>query len=164
MRRRHSVTVLAVLLAASSASAQRVRLDDSLSPIDSLEVNLQWETSAAELAANALAATTDAAAARGQIAGVEVRLDTTEYVGAEARIYLSLPQPAGDFTDIELRWQANGSFLSGSVRPGQSTLVFEGVIEQAITSAVFDFELLVSDSAGSEQNRIEAIYELEPIP
>jgi hypothetical protein len=156
---------LALLSGSFQAMAQRVRLDDSLSPVDTLHVDLAWEADA--LARTASAPSTLAVElppATGRIAGAEIRLDTSAWVGQQARIFLTIPDMGGESMDIELRWEAGGRFLPGSVRPGQSTLVFEGPIDGPVTSVVFSFVLLVGDRAGSLQNGLDVFYELEALP
>ena len=102
--------------------------------------------------------------ARGLLPGIEVRLDTSAFVGQAARIYLTMPPATANASDLELSWEAQGRFLSGRVRPGQSTLVFEGPVEQPLTRAVFNFVLLVGERTGTQQNRMEVFYELETLP
>ena len=93
-----------------SATAQRVRLDDSLSPIGSYAVDLQWGTAEINRALRALhSGATDALPAMSaRIPNVEVRLDTHAFVGRAARIYLRLPAvnaAVGSPADMELRWK-----------------------------------------------------------
>lgn len=154
---------LMLLLAAAAAEAQRVRLDDSQSPVDAVPVNLAPDADLVTAILGQGAAAADQRA-RGVTPGVEVRLDTSAFVGQPARIWLTMPPVAADGSDLELRWEAQGRFLSGTVRPGQSTLVFEGQVEQPLTSAVFNFVLLVGERAGTQQNRMEVFYELEELP
>jgi hypothetical protein len=164
MRFRAGFAALTLILAAGTVSAQRVRLDDSLSPTQALHVDLAWQT--ADLAAMAFALPTNAPdlpPASGRLPGVEVRLDTREFVGQQARIFLSI-QGLGEAADVRLGWEANGRFLAGSVRPGQATLVFEGLIEQPVTSGIFSFTLEIGEVSAVPQNSLEVIYELETLP
>ncbi|NIW25409.1 MAG: hypothetical protein GWN29_13060 [Gammaproteobacteria bacterium] len=103
----------------------------------------------------------------GQIANVEVRLDTRDYVGSSARIFLNLPSLIGGLgspAGLELRWDASNPFYSGSVRPGQSSLVFDGRIEQPVTAAVFSFVLMLEGGADAPVFDVEPYYEIELIP
>jgi hypothetical protein len=168
---KHSRTTIAVCLlltlAAPSAGAQRTRLDDSLSPVETYPVELRWGAGEITRALNALVADTPDAmpTATGRVPNVEVRLDTRQFVGRTARIYLTLPFPqsgAAGTLDLELSWEASGRFSSGAVRPGQSTLVFEGMIEEPVTSGVFDFVFALRNSA--DPFVLEPIYEIEPLP
>jgi hypothetical protein len=158
-----ALTVLMMSLACATAHGQRIRLDDSQSPRATVPVNLSLP---ADAIAGILArgASPPEQWATGQTPGVEVRLDTSAFVGQAARIYLTMPATVADGADLELRWEAQGRFLSGSARPGQSTLIFEGQVEQPLTSAVFNFVLLVGERTGTQQNRMEVFYELESLP
>jgi hypothetical protein len=156
-------------LGAMSAQGQRVRLDDSLSPIQAFAVELAWSPSEVTRALQAMLLDAPEATPRatGRIPNVEVRLDTSEFVGRAARIYLSLPIPSsglGGTLDLELRWEASGSFLPGAVRPGQSTLVFEGVLEEPVTSVVFNFSLALENGAAADPFDLEPVYEIELLP
>lgn len=164
MRLRALFAVLTLVLAAGTASAQRVRLDDSPSPVNSLHVDLDWATDALAATAFALPATAgDLPPASGRLPGVDVRLDTREFVGRQARIFLSI-QGFGESADVRLGWEVSGRFLAGSVRPGQATLVFEGLIEQPVTTGIFSFTLEVGEISAVPQNSLEVIYELETLP
>ena len=149
-RRRLGLCILFALVAAS-ASAQRVRLDDSLSPVDTLTLELAWRPGDIRRALSALMAGAPEAAPpmTGQAANVEVRLDTRDFVGRPARIY---------------RWQASGAFLPGEVRPGQSTLVFDGVIEEPVMDATFSFMLTLEGGTDADVFDVEPSYELEIQP
>jgi len=151
------------------AQAQRVRIDDSLSPVDTFAVQLSWGAADLRRALNALMAGTPDAGPpmTGRVANVELRLDTREFVGDSARIYLTLPpliDGLGSPPGLELSWQASGAFLPGAVVPGQSTLVFDGVIDAPVMSASFSFMLSLQGGAESEVFDVEPYYELEVLP
>jgi hypothetical protein len=160
---------LALTLAVPGALAQRTRLSDSLSPVQTYTVDIAWGPAEITRALAALAANAPDAlpAVTGHVPRAEVRLDTREFVGRTARIYLTLPLPgtgAGGTLDLEIRWEGDGRFLAGAVRPGQSTLVFEGMIEEPVTSAVFDFVIALGNGAAADPFALEPIYEIEPLP
>jgi hypothetical protein len=143
------------------AMAQRVLIDDSLSPQETYAVKLGWERPVIGRAiASLLAGTGDTAAPMtGRVPGVETRLDTSGFEGEQVRIYLSIPTTVAGLTnpgDLELRWEAVPPFLSGATQPGQSALVYEGRIEQAVTIARFNFALLLNSPE-------TASIELEPV-
>ena len=169
MRRQATITAgLALALVAPTALAQRTRLDDSLSPTQTYTVDLAWSPAEIMHAVQALVAGApdSVPAVTGRIPSVEVRLDTREFVGRAARIYLTLPVPSsglGSTLDLELRWEASGQFLAGTVRPGQSTLVFEGVLDAPITSAVFNFVLALESGTATDPFVLEPVYEIEPL-
>ncbi len=154
------------LLLTFAAHAQRVQLDDSLSPVDTIAVTLDWDAGTVRRALGALMAGVPNAGPplTGRANNVEVRLDTREFVGESARIYLTLPaviSGLGSPSDFELGWDATLPFIAGVARPGQSTLVFEGAIESVVTSAVFSFSLQLDRGDVPETFDVEPYYELE---
>ena len=161
---------LAALLAALPATAQRYRLDDSLSPVQNYGVALEWNSAELRRALAALASGGRDAlpALTGQVSGVKVRLNTREFVGRRARIYLVLPLAASGVTspaDLELRWQTvGGDMLDGTTRPGQSALVYEGVIAEPVLQSVFNFLLIIANGADADAFTLEPYYELEVLP
>ena len=167
--RKASLAALFLAFAADPASAQRVRLDDSLSPTQAYAVDMSWSPGDIHRALNALLAGAGDSGPplTGRIANVEVRLDTRDFVGESARIYLALPpfiSGLDSSAGLELRWEAGDRFHSGAVRPGQSTLVFDGTIEQPVTSAVFSFLLVLEDGTSADVFEVEPTYELEVQP
>jgi len=163
---RRTTVGLALAVLATAASAQRTILDDSLSPVDTLGVELAWRPGDVHraLAALAAGAPDPGTVLTGRIANVEVRLDTNAYVGESARIYLTLPayvSGLGSSVDIELRWEAAGEFLAGSVRPGQSTLVYEGTVSAPVTRAVFNFVIAMGSGTDADTFDVEPLYEIE---
>lgn len=161
---------LALSVAASNALAQRTRLDDSASPRQTYSVELAWNASEITAALHAFLAGAPESMPRatGRIANVDVRLDTRGFVGSPARIYLTLPAPSsglGGVLDLELRWEAGSRFFAGAVRPGQSTLVFEGLIDEPVMTAIFDFVLALESGAAvaTDVFVLEPIYEIEPL-
>jgi hypothetical protein len=163
--------IAAVLLSAvaSTASAQRVQLDDTLSPVDTFQLPLTWNAGVMRQALAALLADAPDAAPQltGRIDNVEVRLDTRDFVGQSARIYLTLPTTIAGLsspTDLELQWDVTNPFIPGAARPGQSMLVFEGSISGAVTSAFFSFAVRLDRGAETDTFDVEPYYELEIIP
>ena len=59
-------------------------------------------------------------------ARVQVRLDTSAWVGHFGRIYMALPaQPNGL---VKASWQTQGTLLGGQLNSGQRGLVWSGVL------------------------------------
>ncbi len=161
---------LAALAAAMPAAAQRYRLDDSLSPVQTYGVSLEWSTTELRRALAALVSGGPEAlpALTGQVNGVKVRLNTRAFVGQRARIYLVLPLAASGVTspaDLELRGQTlGGEMLDGTTRPGQSALVYEGVIAEPVLQSVFNFLMIMENGADADAFTLEPFYELEVLP
>ncbi len=155
--------------AAITAAAQRVVLDDSLSPIQNFAVEMSWPPGEIYRALNELltGVSDTGPSLVGVVRNVEVRLDTSDFVGESARIYLSLPTLAsglGSPQELELRWEASGRFLPGAARLGQSALIFDGEIDQPVTSVVFDFVLTMENRGVENAFDLEPQYELELRP
>lgn len=164
-----TLAMLSLCAQLAPALAQRVVIDDSLSPQESHAVTLGWDRPVVGRAIAALLAGTPATATpmTGRIPGVETRLDTRGYEGAHVRIYLTIPTTVAGLAnpgDLELRWEAVPPFLSGATQPGQSALVYEGTVEQAVTIARFNFALLLQGALDTESIELEPFYELEVGP
>ncbi len=121
--------------------AATFRLDDSASPRARVEPQLVMADDGRPLS-QSLAART----AHVQFGRIDYRLATASYVGRDARIYYVVPanipglrSPSG----LQLTWQSQGSFASGSARPGQRTLVWSGKIRDAWFSESFMLNMQV---------------------
>ena len=165
-----SVLVLGLLALSSSpaAFAQRVVLDDSLSPRQNFSLDLKWGPRDVQQALGALFTDQNSLLppVPGYLSGVEVRLDTSQFVGQRVRIFLLIPEGiAGDSSGgtLEVAWQARGVFESGSARPGQAVLIFEGLLEKPITSGTFDFAITAASTGITDSFSFELTYELEVI-
>ncbi len=162
------VTILLQLFS-SAIQAQRLELDDSLSPQHSFGVDMSL--SSGELRAMIVALIngddTQQTKKTGNIPDVDVRLDTSAYIGKNAKIYLTLQTPTNVFVSPDsmlLSWQTSGVFSNGQVRPGQSTLVFQGMIQQPVSGDVFNFILeFGANNALPPSFRFEPKYEIELI-
>lgn len=164
------VLVLGWLALSSSptAFAQRVVVDDSLSPRQNFALDLQWSPSDVQQALGALFTDQNSLLppVSGYLSGVEVRLDTRDFVGQRVRLFLLIPAGiAGDSSGgtLQVAWQARGVFESGSARPGQAVLIFEGLLEDPITSGTFDFAITAASQSITHSFSFELTYELEVI-
>ncbi len=165
-----TILVLGLLAICSSPAvfAQRVILDDSLSPRQNFSLDLKWGPQDVQQALGALFADQNSLLppVSGYLSGVDVRLDTSQFVGQRARIFLLIPAAiAGDNSGgtLEITWQARGVFESGSARPGQAVLIFEGLLEEAIISGTFDFAITAASAGAADSFSFELTYELEVI-
>jgi len=168
-RLRKTLLGLLMTLVMANAMAQRVRLDEFLLPNQNYAIDLQWNAAEIKRALNAMLADGSSRMPPlvGRVNGVEVRLDTRAYVGQRARIFLALPILISGMdspSDLELRWESSGRFLSGAARPGQSTLIFEGVLDEPVTSLVMDFLLALENGGTADAFSLEPVYEIELLP
>jgi hypothetical protein len=138
------------------------RLDDSLSPRRQVDLDLVWThqgntDTLSDAEFNNLTA---------QARNLDTRLDTSAYVGSEARIFLGLPilvRGLGNPSSLALSWTTGGLFNAGRVTPGNRQLIYEGPITQPVMrdSMTFIFEL---DARYLHQPlRLEPVYEIEII-
>jgi hypothetical protein len=155
---RRAFLLAAALLAAASAGAAPVRLDDSLSSTPRVQLRQEWR---------------DTFPNRGRRpdlmgilarASVEVRLKTSAYVGRNARIYLVLPTLANTGAlpaDMLVEWRTRGTMRAGIGAPGSRTLVFEGRIATAITGDWFDFYVTADSRTVGNNVQFEPYFDIE---
>jgi hypothetical protein len=143
--------------------AATFRLDDSASPRARVEPQLVMADDGRPLS-QSLAART----AHVQFGRIDYRLATASYVGRDARIYYVVPasipglrSPSG----LQLTWQSQGSFASGSARPGQRTLVWSGKIREAwlTESFVLNMQVQLAELIPSPQPALgfESYFEID---
>jgi len=135
-------------------------LDDSLSPQKQYTVQFKWAhgDSSVDLSQE------DFFLLKSTISGVEVRLDTTAYEGKRARIYLGLPRQIEGFISTEsflLSWVTDRLYYPGSVRPGNRTLLFDGIIETPVMTEVFTFSLKIDARYLNGKIQYAPFYEIE---
>jgi hypothetical protein len=153
---------LACLALAAAMPAGAVKLDDSLSPRQNVDVNIDWRYSSNlenldEEQFNALYST---------VRNFEVRLNTAQFTGRQVRIYLSLPvvirgldDPAG----MRLSWITRGVFSDGTVTPGTRSLLFDGIITGAVLIDILDFTIEIDGRSFNNPITFEPEYEIEPV-
>jgi hypothetical protein len=154
--------VLLALLCLTALQSQALaeRLDDSLSPRRQVDLDLVWQYQGnPDLLSDA-----EFNAVTAQARNLDTRLDTSAYVGSQARIFLELPilvRGLGNPSSLALSWTTGGLFNAGRVTPGNRQLIFEGQITQPVMrdTITFTFEL---DARYLHQTlRLEPVYEIE---
>lgn len=138
------------------------RLDDSLSPQRQVDLDLQWKyqgntDTLGDAEFNAVAA---------QARNLDTRLDTSAYVGSEARIFLELPilvRGLGNPSSLVLSWTTGGLFNPGQVTPGNRQLIFEGQITQPVMRDIITFTFELDARFLHQPLRVEPVYEIEII-
>jgi len=138
------------------------RLDDSLSPRQQLDLDTDWKypMDADDIdhkQFNALVA---------HAHHVETRLNTAEFVGKEARIFLELPTDIRGLNAPEallFSWTTNGLFEEGSVTPGNQRLIFEGAITEDVMIDIFDFTVELDGRYYFQDIKFEPIYDIQII-
>lgn len=152
---------LTCLALAAALPVSAARLDDSLSPRQNVDVIIDWRynnlENLDEEKFNALHST---------VRNFEVRLNTAQYTGKQARVYLSLPvvirgldDPAG----MRLSWTTRGVFSDGTVTPGTRSLLFDGIITSAVLIDILDFTVEIDGRSFINPITFEPEYEIEPV-
>jgi hypothetical protein len=155
----YTLTCLALLAAFPVGAA---RLDDSLSPRQNVDVIVDWRYSnnlenLDEEKFNAL---------HSVVRNFEVRLNTAQYTGKQARVYLGLPvvvrgldTPSG----MRLSWTTRGVFSDGTVTPGTRSLLYDGVISSAVLIDILDFTIEIDGRYFINPITFEPEYEIETV-
>lgn len=151
---------LLLVLVLTSLPLHAERLDDSLSPQQQLDINLDWKDqySTEDLDTREL----NALVARAQ--DVEVRLNTAPYVGQRGRIYITLPlsiRGTADSSALRMSWTTNGLFASGSLTAGNRVKLFEGEITDRVMTDIFDITFEIDARQVINNLRLEPVYDIE---
>lgn len=151
---------LAVFFMLIACPAVALELDDTLSPVQNIDMQVDWshqyrldELSEDQL--NALESRYD---------NYEVRLNSAAHIGQRVRIYIALPVNIRGLDDpaaLRLSWTTRGDFLDGTVTPGSRTLLFDGLVDDAVLVDILDFTLAIDSRAFSAPINFEPDYEIE---
>jgi hypothetical protein len=101
---------------------------------------------------------------------IDYRLATAKYIGKAARIYFVIPvaipglrSPMG----LRVDWLGNGTFASGSARPGERTLVWTGTVREAFINEGLNMTMQVELRQllrASSGLAFESYFEIEVSP
>ena len=135
-------------------------LDDSASPKQQFNITLEWQNngnlfSLSERELNQLIA---------RVPNAQVRLDTRDFVGQAARIFLRLPEQIkglGNSAGLKLEWRTRGNFQAGHTTPGNRALIFEGQVSDPLLIEFFTFTMNLDARSVTGALRFEPIYEIE---
>jgi hypothetical protein len=146
------------LFVALAASAER--LDDSLSTQQQFDLDLNWKHphSTDNLDDRELNALT--ARARR----VEIRLNTSSFVGQNGKIFISLPldiRGTADSSALRMSWTTNGLFSSGSLTAGNRAKLFEGEVTETVMSDVFDISFDIDARQVYNNLRFQPVFDIE---
>ena len=146
-----------------STTVPAERLDDSLSPRQQINLQLDWKTSSIDpdkLDENVIHRVI------AHASNVDTRLDTSKYLDKEVRIYLALPilvrglsNPQG----MNFSWTTNGLFLEGQLTPGNRQLIFEGRVTSPVMIDNFHFTFELDARYLTQTLRLEPVYEIETL-
>lgn len=146
-----------------SATVHAVRLDDSLSPQQQLNLQFDWKTSSIDVDK---LDDTEIHRLIANASNIDTRLDTSDFLGMEVRIFLSLPiliRGLSNPQSLIFSWTTNGLFLDGQLTPGNRQLIFEGVVTTPVMIDNFNFTFELDARDLTQTLRTEPVYELEII-
>ncbi len=159
---RIAAVLLVLALGPAFAAAAPVRLDDSASPRSRIDVKPRW-AHAGEAGENPERVN----AMLAQVPNLEVRLNTSRYVGKAARIWMVVPDfvpglrsPNG----LRVEWRTRGTLFGGNALPGTRTVVYDGVIRQAFTTDFLDLTLYLDARFLERGVRFEPYFEIDVAP
>ena len=135
-------------------------LDDSQSPRKQFNFRFEWANKG-DLSA---LSKDEFFLLEAHIPDVEVRLNTSNYIGKKARIYLALPGQIDGFNGSQgfsLAWKTTGIFASGMTSPGNRSLIFQGVIGSPLLTEFFTFTIKLDANRLTGKLRYAPIYEIE---
>jgi hypothetical protein len=154
--------ILLLALVAGGALGAPFRLDDSGSPRSRVEVKPRWQFEQGSLdnpdRINAMIA---------EVPNLEVRLNTSRFVGKTGRIYLVLPIAVPGLrgaTGMRVDWRARGPLMAGSALPGTRSLVYDGAIAQPVIADILDLKVYLDARYIDRGLRFEPYFEIELVP
>ena len=153
--------VLLISTNITSPLAEAETLDDSQSPRQTYNVQLNWHhrDNLSGLSRDQFYKLS------AIIPNVEIRLDTGAYVGQNVRIFLALPQKIDGLNGsqgLRLNWETRGLFASGSATPGTRSLLFQGTVTAPLLTEFFNFTVQIDAARITGRLRYAPIYEIEP--
>ena len=149
-----------VVFSTSSVVQAGERLNDSLSPKKQYDVALEW---AHQGNVNQLSRE-DFFLLKARVNNVEVRLDTSEFIGQQADIYLVLPAQIDGLSSMggmTLSWDTHGFFISGRTIPGQRSLLYRGTIDSEIMADILTFTIILDANHLIGKLRYATVFEIE---
>lgn len=141
--------VAGTLLTAGPALANPHRLDDSLSHTVPANAQMQWRPQTA--------AEPDAGVEAW--VRVNVRIDTSSWVGRTGRIYMVLPRDQA--STMEAEWTANGPLRPGRLVSGERALMFAGRIPGTTLQDQIQVRLRSAPDWQSTSRRLNFYFELD---
>jgi hypothetical protein len=160
MRTRALFVSLALLAAAPVLAA--TRLDDSASPRARIDITPRWQYEDGDLAG-----TPRLHAMLAEAKNVEIRLNTSAYVGKRGRIYLVIPEFIAGLRSpdaMRVEWRTRGLFQPGTVLPGARALLYDGPISKPLTGDTLDFTIQFDSRFMAGGFRFDPTFEIDVLP
>ncbi len=139
----------ACLMFSVAAFGATFLVDDSKSTVLDANLPLQWRSQSPSNGDHAVQGVTR----------VQVRLDTSAWVGKPARIYMALPaQPIGL---VKASWQTQGQLLSGQLNSGQRGLVWSGPVPRGFLEDVLTVTIVSDGRLLSAAQLLRFYFEID---
>ncbi|MDR7150009.1 hypothetical protein J2W49_001964 [Hydrogenophaga palleronii] len=138
------------LLATAPAGANPQRLDDSLSHTVPPNVQMQWLPIPRDLRGTA---------AMEAWVTVNIRIDTSEWVGRSGRVYMVLSRD--EVSPVEAVWTTQGRLQAGRVVSGERALVYAGVLRGATLEDQMQVRLRSNADWQSQTRRLNFHFEFD---
>jgi hypothetical protein len=142
-----------VLPASAALAASTYRIDDTGTVSSPAVTPMRWRRLAPGRAADNTV--------EGQVA-VAARLNLGAWVHRQARIYLALAPTEGD--QVRVSWRTQGRLLSGQMRAGSRTVVFEGVVSEPFLQETLLFQLTADGRRLERAQALQFHFEIEVNP
>ena len=97
----------------------------------------------------------------GQL-NVQLRLNLTNWLNRPARIYMALAPTEGE--QLTATWRTQGRLLPGSVRGGNRTLVFNGVVRDPFLTETIQLNLMADGRLLTRTQQLQFHFEIEVSP
>jgi hypothetical protein len=126
-----SLALCAFLLAAPAAQAETTfRVDDSGTVVNQPVLQMQWRKLVPSRAGDNMV--------DGQVR-VALRLNLAQWLNKPVRLYMALAPVNSD--PVQASWRTQGRLLSGTVRSGGRSLIYNGPVTAAILEETIDLTL-----------------------
>lgn len=124
-------------------------IDDSATVVLDPAPKMNWRTLSPKSRDNAIIGRTR----------VNVKLNTSPWLGKKAKIYMVMPaETAGT---MALEWRSSGTLQDGKLKSGGRTLVYNGVIRNPRMEDIFDVEIEADGTRVSQTQQLRISYEIE---
>ncbi len=144
---------IAALLTAPLVVAKAIRIDDTGTVVSDPVIGMKWKNLVPGRGANH----TVEASTR-----VDLALNLAAWLNKRARVYMVLA-PTAD-TQVIARWSTQGRLLSGSVRSGERTLVFDGLVSWATLRESIFLYLQTDGRYLTQVQSLDFYFEIEVTP
>lgn len=139
-----------VVLMAPPASANPHRLDDSLSHTVPPNVQMQWLPIARSLRGGP---------AMEAWVTVNIRIDTSEWVGRSGRVYMVMSRD--EVSPVEAVWTTQGRLQAGRLVSGERALVYAGVLRANTLEDQMQVRLRANADWQSQTRRLNFHFEFD---